>query len=87
MRMIRHSEQTAWDNEILKQAAELYATGMSQADVADQFGVDAQTRRQPTPTSRRHRATPTRLDIVCSLRTTATLSVVGRGRRVVFDPS
>lgn len=39
----RHSEQTAWDDEILKQAAELYATGVSLADVADKFGVDAQT--------------------------------------------
>ena len=39
----RHSEQTAWDDEILKQAAELYATGVSLADVADRFGVDPQT--------------------------------------------
>ena len=39
----RHSEQTAWDDEILTQAAELYASGLSLADVADQFGVDAQT--------------------------------------------
>jgi hypothetical protein len=39
----RHSEQTAWDDEILKQAADLYATGLSLADVAHQFGVDAQT--------------------------------------------
>ena len=39
----RHSEQTAWGDEILKQAAELYATGLSLADVAHQFGVDAQT--------------------------------------------
>ena len=39
----RHSEQTTWDDEILRQAAELYATGLSLADVADQFGVDAQT--------------------------------------------
>ena len=39
----RHSEQTAWDDGILRQAAELYATGLSLADVADQFGIDAQT--------------------------------------------
>jgi len=39
----RHSEQTAWDDEILKQAAELYATGLSLADVADKFGIDPQT--------------------------------------------
>ena len=39
----RHSEQTAWDNEILKQAAELYATGLSLANVAHRFGIDAQT--------------------------------------------
>ena len=39
----RHSEQTAWNDEILKKAAELYAAGSSLADVADQFGVDPQT--------------------------------------------
>jgi AraC-like DNA-binding protein len=39
----RHSELRAWDDEILRHAAELYATGWSLADVADQFGVDAQT--------------------------------------------
>ena len=39
----RHSEQTAWNDKILSHAAELYATGRSLADVADQFGVDAQT--------------------------------------------
>ena len=39
----RHSEQTAWDDEILTRAADLYATGSSLADVADQFGIDAQT--------------------------------------------
>ncbi len=39
----RQSELTARDDEILTQAAELYATGSSLADVADQFGVDAQT--------------------------------------------
>jgi hypothetical protein len=39
----RHSEQTAWDDEILTQAADLYATGLSLADVGHRFGVDAQT--------------------------------------------
>jgi transposase-like protein len=39
----RHSEQTAWDDEILTQAAGRYATGMSLADVAHRFGVDEQT--------------------------------------------
>jgi AraC-like DNA-binding protein len=39
----RHNEQTAWNDQILRQAAELYASGLSLADVADQFGVDAQT--------------------------------------------
>jgi transposase-like protein len=39
----RHDAQTAMDDEILKQAAEFYATGLSLADVADEFGVDAQT--------------------------------------------
>ena len=38
-----HSEHTAWDDDILRQAAELYATGLSLADVAHRFGVDAQT--------------------------------------------
>ena len=39
----RHGEQTAWDDELLKQAAGLYATGLSLADVAERFGIDAQT--------------------------------------------
>jgi transposase-like protein len=39
----RRSEQWAWDVGILRRAAELYATGSSLADVANQFGVDAQT--------------------------------------------
>lgn len=39
----RHSEQTAWDDELLKQAAGLYATGLSLADVAERFGIDTQT--------------------------------------------
>jgi len=39
----RHNEQTAWNDQTLRQAAELSASGLSSADVADQFGVDAQT--------------------------------------------
>ena len=39
----RHSEQATWDDENLKQAAELYATGLSLAAVAHRFGIDAQT--------------------------------------------
>jgi transposase-like protein len=39
----RHSEQTAWDDETLEQAAELYATGLSLAAVAHRFGIGAQT--------------------------------------------
>ena len=39
----RHYEATAWNGENLRQAAEQYATGSSLADVADQFGIDAQT--------------------------------------------
>ncbi|MGA1075327.1 MAG: hypothetical protein ACO307_09370 [Ilumatobacteraceae bacterium] len=39
----RHSEQTAWDDATLTQAAELYATGLSLAAVAHRFGVDPQT--------------------------------------------
>ena len=42
-RVPRHHEQTAWDDELLKQAAELYASGFSLTDVAHQFGIDAQT--------------------------------------------
>jgi transposase-like protein len=38
----RHSEQTAWDDDALRRAAELYATGSSLADIAHRFGVDAQ---------------------------------------------
>ena len=38
-----HNEQRAWDDELLTQAAELYASGLSLAGVADQFGIDAQT--------------------------------------------
>ena len=39
----RRSEATAWDDNALREAAELYATGVSLADVAHHFGVDAQT--------------------------------------------
>lgn len=39
----RHSEQTAWNIDTLKQAARLYSTGLSLVDVADQFGIDPQT--------------------------------------------
>lgn len=39
----RHGEQSAWDDDSLKEAAELYAAGLSLADVGDQFGIDAQT--------------------------------------------
>ena len=39
----RHNKQRAWDDETLRHAAELYATGWSLADIADQFGIDAQT--------------------------------------------
>ena len=39
----RHRERTAWDSGTLEKAAELYASGLSLADVADQFGIDAQT--------------------------------------------
>ena len=39
----RHRERTAWESGTLEEAAELYASGLSLADVADQFGIDAQT--------------------------------------------
>ena len=39
----RHSEQTAWDDDILNEAAERYAAGLSLADVGDRYGIDAQT--------------------------------------------
>ena len=39
----RHSELTVWDDDILREAAEMYATGLSLTDVAHQFGIDAQT--------------------------------------------
>ena len=39
----RHSRKTAWDDEIITQAAELYGTGLSLTHVAHRFGVDAQT--------------------------------------------
>lgn len=39
----RHREQSAWDDGTLSEAAELYATGRSLVDVADRYGIDAQT--------------------------------------------
>jgi len=39
----RRSEATIWDDNALREAAELYATGLSLADVANRFGIDAQT--------------------------------------------
>ena len=39
----RHQEPTVWDDDALKEAAELYATGLSLADVADRFRIDGQT--------------------------------------------
>ena len=39
----RHSKTTAWTDEILRQADDLYATGQSLAGVAKRFGIDAQT--------------------------------------------
>ena len=44
----RHSELTVWDDDILREAAELYATGLSLADVAERFrraGVTVRPRR------------------------------------------
>jgi len=56
-RVPRHSKQTAWDDDILKQAAELYATGLSLAAIAHRFGVDPQT----VATRFRRAAIPVRL--------------------------
>lgn len=42
-RVARHRERTAWDADILKEAAQLYATESSLATVARQFGTDART--------------------------------------------
>ena len=39
----RHHELTAWDDDTLGEAAELYEAGLSLADIADRFGIDAQT--------------------------------------------
>ena len=39
----RHSERIAWDESTLRNAAELYATGLSLADVANRYEIDAQT--------------------------------------------
>ena len=43
IRFSRHRERTAWDSRTLEKAAGLYASGLSLADVADRFGIDAQT--------------------------------------------
>ena len=39
----RHREQTAWDDDTLNETAEAYAAGLSLADVAARYGIDAQT--------------------------------------------
>lgn len=39
----RHSERDAWDEGTLTDAAELCATGLSLADVANRYDIDAQT--------------------------------------------
>ncbi|MCP3935579.1 MAG: hypothetical protein GY708_09440 [Actinomycetia bacterium] len=39
----RHSEQAAWDDDILMEAAELKTAGLSLADLADRYRIDAQT--------------------------------------------
>ena len=39
----RHHERVTWDDGTLREAAEMYASGLSLADVAERFGVDAQT--------------------------------------------
>ena len=39
----RHSGQTAWDDKILNEAADLYESGLSLADVADRYEIDPQT--------------------------------------------
>ena len=39
----RHSEQTAWYDEVLDEAAGLHAAGLSLARVADWYGIDART--------------------------------------------
>ena len=38
----RHHERTTWDDVMLRQAADLYATGLSLARVADRYDIDAQ---------------------------------------------
>ena len=39
----RHHERTTWDDDTLREAAAQYATGLSLADVAAGYGIDAQT--------------------------------------------
>jgi len=39
----RHRQRTAWDEETIRRAAKLYGTGLSLADVAAEYGIDAQT--------------------------------------------
>ncbi|MCP3938509.1 MAG: hypothetical protein GY708_24440 [Actinomycetia bacterium] len=39
----RHSEQAAWETDTLREAAEQYAPGLSLADLADRYRIDAQT--------------------------------------------
>jgi hypothetical protein len=39
----RHHERSAWDDDALASAAEMYAAGLSLADVGAQFRIDAQT--------------------------------------------
>lgn len=41
--VMRHHQRTAWDDTTLREAAELYATGLSLAQVGAIFGIDAQT--------------------------------------------
>jgi transposase len=42
-RIPRHIERTAWDDGTLRKAAELYVTGLSLAEVASRYEIDAQT--------------------------------------------
>ena len=39
----RHHARTAWDDRALEEAAELYAAGLSLADLADRYQIDAAT--------------------------------------------
>jgi hypothetical protein len=38
----RHYKRTTWDDVTLRRAADLYATGLSLAEVADRYDIDAQ---------------------------------------------